>query len=347
MNTRTASLVIRYKAADGMWKRAKAARGANGRVKAGFARIGSEDVKVEPYTYQVRYYRARKVLFEPAGDNATEAETIRRQFEIQNTAQVIAEQAGLKVVTEEGRKRLQKTAEDYIQRKEDSGHLEAAAQARLVAGEFLAEMGKRKRVYVDEITANDVLAFQAALKRRGCEDRTVANKYARLKSWLKFAGVAPDAINKELTPKYEEKLPTIYSRDKISTLLGAADPYKQLMILLALKCGLRDQEIMHLTYSDIDFERRVLNVRGKKYTDIYPKKVAEKIMKKQKEKAEKTKQKIDTEWAFKVKDKEQRAIPIPNDLLDHPIQAKLLSTIQRWGSTLNECNSFRLTTSTS
>ena len=80
-------------------------------------------------------------------------------------------------------------------------------------------------------------------------------------------------------------MPTVYSQDQISSILGAADSFMRLVILLALKCGLRDQEVQHLEWSSIDFEKKVLLVRG------------------------------NPKWEFKVKDSEQRSVPIPADLL--------------------------------
>ena len=55
---------------------------------------------------------------------------------------------------------------------------------------------------------------------------------------------------------------------------------------LRLKTGLREQEAIYLTWRSVDFERRVLRVRS------------------------------NPEYGFKVKDKEQRDVPIAPDLLD-------------------------------
>jgi integrase len=97
------------------------------------------------------------------------------------------------------------------------------------------------KTYVDELARDDIYRFHAALRKRGCRDRTVANKHQRLTSWLRLAGI--DKTILPPTPKYEEKLPTIYDRDQISTLLAEAGPYMRMAILLGLKCGLRDREL--------------------------------------------------------------------------------------------------------
>jgi integrase len=139
------------------------------------------------------------------------------------------------------------------------------------------------KIYVDEVTRDDIFRFHAALRKRGCQDRTVANKHQRLTSWLRFAGI--DRAILPPTPKYEAALATIYDRDRISTLLAEASPHMRMAILLCLKCGLRDRELMHAEFSDIDRREKTFRVRAK------------------------------PQWGFKVKTHEQRDVPIPEDVL--------------------------------
>ena len=272
--------MIRYKTAEG-WRRSPAARGANGRIKPGYASIDGKPVRVESFYYEVRYYENRQAQYESAGTNATEAETRRRQIENQSTAKAVAESAGLKVEAADTRKTLKEAAKEYIEYTDGKQATEAAEQARNVTDEF---MKIARRTFVDEVTRGDVLKFHQALRKRGCSDRTVANKHARLKSWLLFAG--HDKCQLPPKPKYELQLPTVYTTDQISSILGAADPYMSIVILLALKCGLRDQEIAHLEWSSVDLHKKVLRVRA------------------------------NSRFGFKVKDSEQREVPIPTDLLN-------------------------------
>jgi integrase len=172
------------------------------------------------------------------------------------------------------------TAALYIKDAENRGALEAAAQASNVTDEFMRVV---KKTFVDEITREDMFAFHRALRKRGCQDRTVANKHSRAASWLHFAGVAKDLLPPK--PRFEEQLPTINDRDQISTLSANADPAKRMMIDLALKLGLRDGELRHAEFGDIDWAESTIRVRGK------PK------------------------FNFRVKTWEQRVVPIPEDLL--------------------------------
>lgn len=188
---------------------------------------------------------------------------------------------GVQVIVEPGRKTLAVSAAGYIRDAELRGAMEAAAQARVVTEEFRRAVGK---TFVDEITRDDILRYHNWRRKQNYEDRTVANKHNRAKSWLLFAGIDRKILPP--TPKYEKKLPTMYSTDEIKAILDAADDYMRLAILVAMKCGLSDQELMHLERSDINWERRVIRICGK------PK------------------------FGSKVEDSKQRDIPVPKDLLE-------------------------------
>lgn len=240
MATRTATLIIRFKTADGTWKRAPAASGANGRIRPGYALVKGKAERVNDFNYQVRFFEKRRLKYESAGKNAADAEALRRRIEQQTTVRAEALKVGVRVEAEQTRRTLVRSAASYIKDAEDRGASEAALQARSVSAEFLRML---KKTYVDEVEREDVFRFHKALEKRGCKERTVANKHQRLTSWLRFAGVDKSILPP--TPKYEEALPTIYSRDQISTLLAEAEPYMRIAILMGLKLGLRDGELIH------------------------------------------------------------------------------------------------------
>jgi hypothetical protein len=63
METRTVTLMIRHRGADGKWRRSPAARGANGRVKPDHARIKDKAVPVADGAYELRHYENRRVVY--------------------------------------------------------------------------------------------------------------------------------------------------------------------------------------------------------------------------------------------------------------------------------------------
>jgi integrase len=283
MESRAVTLMIRYKDADGKWKRRPAARGANGRVKPGHALVEGRAVAVRDGAYELRHIVDRQPVYIPAGKSAADAEVQRFRLERTSAAIEAAKGTDVQVIPKPGRKTLRETAASYISDAEGRKAHEAAAQARNVTVEFIALMKKKNKAYVDDIDRDDVFNFHAALKKRGCSDRTVSNKHARLASWLRFAGI--DKAILPPVPRYEEKLPTVYSSEQTRNLLAITDPYMHICILLGLKCGLRDRELMHLEFRDVNREDKTLRVQSKE------------------------------QWGFSPKTWEQREIPVPDDLL--------------------------------
>ena len=283
MESKSVTLMIRYKDADGKWKRKPVARGANGRVKPDHAQIDGKAVAVKGGAYELRRIVVRQPVYVPAGKRAADADAQRARLERTTAAIEAAKGTDVQVIAIPGRKTLKETAAAYISDAQGRNANEAAEQARLVSTEFIDLMRKRNKAYIDEIDRDDIFGFHTALRKRGCEDRTVANKHARLASWLRFGGI--DKAILPPVPRYEEKLPTIYSSEQTKAILAAADPVMKICILLGLKTGLRDQELMHLEFRDINWTDKTLRVQSKE------------------------------QWGFLPKTWEQREIPIPDDLV--------------------------------
>ena len=117
MTSRKATLMVRFKAADGTWKRAEAARGPNGRIQPRGLRIDGKLQQLRegaPYHYQLRYYQGRLVKYQSAGQDSSKAETLRRRIEQQESVKAEAVKVGVKIEGDQVRKTLAATAADYI-----------------------------------------------------------------------------------------------------------------------------------------------------------------------------------------------------------------------------------------
>ena len=261
------------------WMRYPVVMGANGRIKHGYTKAGH----YPEGRYELRLYQGDKPIYKRAGAHAADALAARDREVHLLTTKDAASKAGVKVIEEAGRLYLRKAAQNFEEDAKNRQALEAAEVNRLVTEEFIAVTGL---TYADEVTRDHVFRFHKALRKRGLGDRTVANKHARLRSFLRYCkldytDILPPA------PTYEKKDPTIYTVEQVDSILCAADGYMRLAIELGLMCGLRDQELMHLEWADIDWAESTLTVTGKPH------------------------------WGFTIKDDEQRGIPIPDELLLH------------------------------
>jgi integrase len=140
-------------------------------------------------------------------------------------------------------------------------------------------------IHTRKITREHILGFHAWLRKHGNSERTIADKHQRVKAWLRFCKI--DTSFMPPVPKYERKKVTVYTPSEIGAVRAAADPYMRMVIDLALKLGLREREISHAEWGDLDKHHGTFRVQAK----------------------------VREDWRFSPKDSEQRDIPVPTDLL--------------------------------
>ena len=305
-----ATLMVRFRRpTDPKWIRKPAVYGSTGRVQSGVAEFKDPKTREkltveigENYTFEVRVEN-NGTAYEPAGRNGSDAEAKRLQIAAKLKSTAESEALGLVVIdpTKEKKKRLrlEDTFDDYIEQEEKKGAMEAREQAVLVKAEFLHFVSI---IHVEEVTRDGILTYDATLRENGRSGRTIANKRQRLQSMLRFAGVDPSIFPPK--PKYEKKLPTIYTPAQLAGLFHEATPYETTAAHLALKLGLRDQEVHFAEFTDVTWHESVYRVRSK------------------------------PQYKFTVKDYEQRDIPIPLDFLaqlkewkeSHPQQNLIVPT---------------------
>jgi len=276
------ALVWYCKTAKG-WTRYPVVLAANNRIKLGYVHIHGVLTHCPEGRFEIRLYEGRKAVYKRAGTNAADAMAARDREEHLAAAKGSAEAAGVKLIEDPKRLHIRKAAQAFEMDAKQRGAMEAAEMNRHVMAEFIVECGK---TFTDEITRDDVFKFHRALRARGCGDRTVSNKHMRLRSFLRFckldySDILPPA------PKFDARQPDTYTLKERTDILGAADANMRIALELGMMCGLREQEIMHLEWSDIHLADSIVRVTSKPH------------------------------WKFKIKDSEERDIPIPATLLKH------------------------------
>lgn len=265
------------------WRRYPAVIGKNGRVKPGFVIVDGKERKYPEGRYQLRTYVGSKMINRDAGENAAAALTAQTKTEHLLQAKAAAKEAGVKIEEVPGRLSLALELNRFVQAAEDRGSNSAAAVYRTAVDEFLKIIGK---TFADEITPEDVLLHQRGLRKRKCEPRTIANRHASVTAFLRFCKLDAKTLA-PAKPKYEKTVPEVYSTEELKAFFASIkDEHLYLIFETLLKCGLREQEAVYLTWDNIEFATGTLKVRSK------------------------------PEFNFKIKDKEERNIPIPADLLE-------------------------------
>jgi integrase len=280
MANRKVSLVRYCKTPDG-WRRYSAVIGKNGRVKPGFVTVKGKHREYPEGHYECRYYVGSKVAYLNVGEDAAAALTACIKQSKVLVARDTATAAGAVIVEEKGRVNLAKALTRFVQAAEDRGSMVAAGKYKPAGEEFLEVTARR---YADEVETEDLLRYQRALRKRGCSARTIHNMHGYTVAFLRFAGVSARAIPTS-APKYEKTLPQAYTSEELDAFFGTlTDDQHVVTFKLALQCGLREQELMYVQWPDLDFKHKIVRVRSK------------------------------PDWGFRIKDKEERDLPMPDGL---------------------------------
>jgi integrase len=232
--------------------------------------------------YQLRFYVGSKVKYERVQGEDSEALAAVKKKELSLKAEDAAQDAGATLVEEPSRMSLQRQLDRFLEVVRDRRSLVAEGVYKLAVDDFLKVTGK---TYADQLSGDDMRHYLRSLRSRKLSERTLHNRWANVKAFFIFCGLtvkelAPDA------PKYDKTLPEVYTPEQITAFLSSlSEPYHRVVFSLMLMCGLRDQEAMFLCWSDVNFSSGMLRVTSK------------------------------PDLGFRVKDKEERDVPVPDDLL--------------------------------
>lgn len=277
------------------WKRFPVVMGRNGRIKRGAVLVDGKERSYPDGHFELRFYEARKTVYKNVGTDATEAVNERDRMQSLGEAKASAAAAGVTVNESEVRRLIKAEAARFVKDAKDRGAMESADVNRAAMGDF--QQANPKLTYVDEIDKDSTTTFWRYLKKQGNGDRTIYNAHMRLTGFLKFAGVDYKAWRLG-APRYEEKLPDMYSKDEMQRMLASCKrEYNRVMISILAQTGLRDQELMHLYWTDIDFSKRAVRVTGKPECRCAPCNRRDKK-------------------GWHIKNYEQRDIPLPVDLVE-------------------------------
>jgi integrase/recombinase XerD len=278
----TVKVMIRAKL-NGKYPYVPAVVNSNGRIKPGVALVGGVEQKVEG-SYYLRFTEDGQRRYGWVGDDAAEAVRMARKKE----ATLKAKAAGVAIMGDQAKpgtnriRMAEAVAEYLVEIKEHKARKTFAAYSRAL--ELFVE-GCRK-TYVDEVGRGCLMVFAATLKKDNYAERTVANLFRNVYTFLKRYGKT-GIVGKNDWPKYEETEAEIYSEDDVKKMLASCKTLaERVLILFASGTGFRHGEASHAESTDIDFSERTIQTRSK------------------------------SKWGFKTKDHEQRILPACDSLLE-------------------------------
>jgi integrase len=124
---------------------------------------------------------------------------------------------------------------------------------------FLASCTKR---YLKDVSRSDLLNFKTYLGKQNASSRSAFNNFANVMIFLKYSKHKIEIIKKDWPTKIERDADD-YTPEEIKTLLANCDSDGQLLLQSLLCSGMRDGELAHLTYGDIDYNYSIWEVKAK------------------------------------------------------------------------------------
>lgn len=152
-----------------------------------------------------------------------------------------------------------------------AGHNLTIKEHRYALQEFQNWFGGRK--YVDQITRADLMNFKNYLQRTKENDEiTAVWKVIRVNKFYKWALGKKPGEGLVKTTEFKSVLNRkprieVYSPDDLRKFFAACNPKQFVIFQLYYKCGLRNKELAHLEWDDVDLARRVILIRQKRLRD--------------------------------------------------------------------------------
>jgi integrase len=119
------------------------------------------------------------------------------------------------------------------------------------------------KLYLEDIDRKDLLKFAAFLRDdKDQAPRSTYNKFEVVMTFLKAQGIRGLA-GKNDWPRFTEEEPEIYEQEELHKLFAGSDTEERLWFEFFLMTGMREQEVMHVYWSDVNFNHATVRVTHK------------------------------------------------------------------------------------
>lgn len=259
---------------------------ANGRVKPDIVVVNDIEERHPEGAYYLEWREGSKRVRLSVGKDAQDAATRRLRKE----AELNALNNGVTVLPENGNGRhsVARTVADYLDEIQLTKKPKTLAAYSTALGYFTQSC---RKMNLEEIERGDLLKFSAFLRdEKKQSPRSVYNKFENVMTFLKTQGIR-GLVDKNDWPRFVEEEPDVYEREELHKLFKACNAEERLWYEFYLMTGMREQEVMHCAWPDVNLTRSTVTVRYK------------------------------PEYGFSPKNYREREIPIP---------AKLVKKLKAW-----------------
>ena len=265
----------------------------NGRVRPDYVVVNGAEEHHPEGAYYIDWNQNKKRKRLAVGKDAASAyaQKLRKEAELNAIAQGVPVTPDAQ---EEAGRSLNEAIAQYVEETRLTRKHKTFLAYKL-ALEYFAE--SCSQLYLEDIQRADLLKFHAYLRdEKELSPRSTYNKFESVMTFLKAQDIKV-GVKKNDWPKYVEGTPEVYEKAELEKLYTVLSDQERLYYDFFLMTGLREQEVMHTFWSDVNFVRGTVTVSGKR------------------------------EYGFTPKNYRGREVPIPSKLLDALKDAKTKAVV--------------------
>ena len=229
---------------------------ANGRVKPDAVLVNGKPERHPEGAYYIEWHGGGKRIRLSVGKDAADASAmrLRKETELNNGDATVPEMAA------NGHRSVAASVADYLEETELTKKPKTLAAYRTALSYFRESCHK---LNLEDIDRMDLLKFCAFLRdEKDQAPRSVYNKFENLMAFLKANGIR-GLVGKNDWPRYTEEEPEMYEPAELDPLFKACDAEERLWYEFFLMTGMREQEVMHTYWSDVNFGAETVRVSNK------------------------------------------------------------------------------------
>jgi integrase len=248
------------------WRYCRVVLSANGRVKPDVVVLNGKEERHQEGAYYLEWREGSKRIRLSVGKDPADASARRQRKE----AELNALNNGVSVVPDgqDGHRSLAAAVTDFLDEIKLTKKPKTHSAYSTALNYFLESCPK---LNVEDVQRKDLLKFSAYLRdEKEQSPRSVYNKFEIVMTFLKAQGIR-GLVGKNDWPRFVEEEPEVYEKEELDMLFAKCDAKERLWFEFFLMTGMREQEVMHCSWADINLSRGTVTVRYKPEYGFSPK----------------------------------------------------------------------------
>jgi integrase/recombinase XerD len=274
---------------DPVWNR-------NGNLRAGYALVGGLPEMHPEGVYYLRFLRGEKRVWRAVGPDADAAVVavlnLKHDLQAVSLGRSPLSSNESPIPGAPGALSLDTAIDTYVSQLRLFRAPKTVREAKRILELFGAQL---PGITIQAVTREVLLRHMEFLQGRGLGLRTISNHIVRIGAVLRKHKVI-DLLEADDKPHYDKPEVVAYNSEELATLFAAATPEERILFQFFLGTGFREQEVMFCTWRNVDFTGKVITVKSK------------------------------PDLGFRVKDKQERSVPVPDSLIESLKKRKKGST---------------------